>query len=138
MNTTFNDTLESRVEFYSQEHLVSNPNHPAGFAGTWNFSDHKLIPEIFFGFLQRHFGVMRISRIPLEDINKIMNELWEGPGSIPKFLRLENEYRLSGKEIKFTASDIAQIRAKETEEEEDDDDLPLSVFGDDIDMDEDA
>ena len=135
MNTLINDTLEHRVEFYSQESLVNNPFHPAGFAGTWQFSDHKLIPEVFFGFLQRHFGVMRISRVPLADINAIMNEVWEGPGSIPKILRLENEYRLSGKEIKFTATDIAQIKAKDTEDDEDD--LPLAVFGKDIDFDED-
>jgi hypothetical protein len=138
MNAIYVETLNDRVAFYSQPDLVDNPHHPAGFAGTWKFSDHDLIPDIFFGFLQRHFGVMRIKRIPLEDINKLMNEVWEGPGSIPKILRLEEEYRLSGKEIKFTASDIAQMKAKEADEEDqEDDDLPLSVFGAEIDEDED-
>tara|TARA_B110000503_G_scaffold61012_1_gene96885 strand:+ start:2735 stop:3145 length:411 start_codon:yes stop_codon:yes gene_type:complete len=128
MSTVFNDTLKSRVEFYSQPSLVNDPFHPAGFAGTWKFSDHSLIPEVFNGFLQRHFGVMRLKRIPLDDINKLMNEVWEGPGSIPKLLNLENDLRIRGKEIKFTASDIAQLKIKDTEEDQDDD-LPLSVFG---------
>jgi hypothetical protein len=135
MSTVFNDTLKSRVEFYSQPSLVNDPFHPAGFAGTWKFSDHNLIPEVLTGFLQRHFGVMRLKRIPLDDINKLMNEVWEGPGSIPKLLNLENDLRISGKEIKFTASDIAQLKIKDTEEDQDDD-LPLSVFGAETDDDD--
>jgi hypothetical protein len=35
-----------------------------------------------------------------------MNEVWEGPGSLEKLLRLELEMKLSGRLIKFDASDF--------------------------------
>lgn len=119
--------LESRIEFYNQPRFVEDRFHPAGFTGKWNFSDHTLIPEVFNGFLQRYFGVMRVRRISLKDINALLNELWEGPGSLEKIFRLEDELRVSGKEIRFTATDIAAIKAKPTEDDDDDfPDLPLN------------
>ena len=111
--------VESKISFYSQPRFVDDPFHPAGFKGTFAFSDHNLIPEIFFDFLQRHFGQYKIRRIPLDKINEILNELWEGPGSLEKIFRLAEEMKASGKEIKFTAADIASIKAKKDEDEED-------------------
>jgi hypothetical protein len=35
--------LEDKIAFYNRPELVENPNHPAGFRGTWAFSDHSLI-----------------------------------------------------------------------------------------------
>ena len=119
-------TLEDRVKFYNKPEFIDNPYHPAGFKGTFAFSDHNLIPEVFVGFLQRHFGHYRIRRVPLASINAILNELWEGPGSLEKIFRLEDEMRASGKEVRFSASDIALIRTKQAEEEEEDD-SPLQL-----------
>jgi len=119
-----NDILESKIEFYNRD--IDNRFSVNGFRGTWAFSDHDLIPQIFNGFLQRHFGVMRIKRIKLEDINALLNELWDGPGSLEKILRLEYEMKLAGKDIKMTASDLAKIKKEVVE---DDDPLPLTVFG---------
>ena len=119
-----NDILESKIEFYNRD--IDNRFSVNGFRGTWAFSDHDLIPQVFNGFLQRHFGVMRIKRIKLEDINALLNELWDGPGSLEKILRLEYEMKLAGKDIKMTASDLAKIKKEVVE---DDDPLPLTVFG---------
>ena len=47
-----------------------------------------------------------------------MNELWEGPGSLEKILRLENDMYNSGKDVKFTTADIVAMKAKIVEEED--------------------
>ena len=131
----YQTNVTSKIEFYNQERFVKDPFHPAGFAGTWNFSDHSLIPDVFHGFLQRHFGQYKIRRVPLEKINEVLNEIWEGPGSLEKVFRLEEEIKLAGKDVKFTTADIAAIKAKKADD--DDDDLPLledfnfEVIGDD-------
>jgi|TARA_B110000503_G_C7057177_1_gene374993 hypothetical protein len=120
-------TLEARVAFYNKPELVENPFHPAGFNGTFAFSSHNLIPEVFLGFLQRHFGHYRIRKVPLESINALLNELWEGPGSLEKLFRLEDEMRANGKEVKFSAADIASIKSKQEDEEENDSPLQLAT-----------
>ena len=112
------DTLGGKIAFYNQPRFVKNTSHPAGFTGTFAFSSHRRIPEIFHAFLQRHFGQYRIRRVPIEDINAIMNELWEGPGSLEKIFRLENDMYNSGKEVKFTAADLAVMKQKLPEDDE--------------------
>ena len=113
------DILSSKIAFYNQPRFVDDPYHPAGFTGTFAFSSHRKIPEIFHAFLQRHFGQYRIRRVPIENINAIMNELWEGPGSLEKIFRLENDMYNSGKDVKFTTADIAIMKQKLPEEDED-------------------
>jgi hypothetical protein len=117
--------VEDKIEFFKRD--IDNPNSVNGFRGTWNFSDHTLIPETLFGFLTRHFGQAKLRRIPLDKINQVMNEVWEGPGSLEKLFRMELEMKLAGKMIKFDARDFA--KDKKDEEEEDELDIPLSVFG---------
>ena len=112
------DTLGGKIAFYNQPRFVDDPYHPAGFTGTFAFSSHRRIPEIFHAFLQRHFGQYRIRRVPIEDINEIMNELWEGPGSLEKIFRLENDMFNGGKEVKFTAADLAVMKQKLPEDDE--------------------
>ena len=112
------DTLGGKIAFYNQPRFVDDPYHPAGFTGTFAFSSHRRIPEIFHAFLQRHFGQYRIRRVPIEDINAIMNELWEGPGSLEKIFRLENDMYNSGKDVKFTAADLAVMKQKLPEDDE--------------------
>jgi hypothetical protein len=65
-----------------------------GFNGTWNFRDHNLIPESLRNFIIENFPkVEKFKRIPLEDINTLMNDVWEGPGSMPKIIKLMAEMR---------------------------------------------
>ena len=120
MLLNMDDAVEAKIAFYEKD--IDNRFSVNGFQGTWAFSDHNLIPQIFNGFLQRHFGVMRLKRIKLEEINAILNELWEGPGSLAKIFRMENELYNAGAPIKFTALDIAKI--KKYEEDEADDEFP--------------
>lgn len=112
---------------------VDKPWLVNGFRGTWKFSDHNLIPSVFNGFLQRYFGVYRIRRIPLDEINRVMNEVWEGPGSLPRVLEMEQQMVAEGRPVHFTASDIAAVKAKRDDDEEDEElfaDLPLNQFAD--------
>ena len=71
-----------------------------GFAGTFAYSDHRLIPEAITEFLLEYYrnrlGEMRkhhIKSIPLEEINELMNEIWDGPGSMAKIVNLMYEIR---------------------------------------------
>lgn len=117
--------MNDSIEFYKQD--IDNPHSVNGFRGTWKFSDHTLIPNTLHGFLTRYFGVGKLRRVPLEQINKVMNEVWEGPGSLEKLFRLEYEMRAAGKQIKFDSRDFAKM--KEEDAEEDEFDIPLAVFG---------
>lgn len=67
-----------------------------GFKGTWAFSDHSLIPGELNNFLMETFHpAERLKKIPLEEINRVMNEVWEGPGSMSKLARLTAELRIA-------------------------------------------
>jgi hypothetical protein len=118
--------VETKISFYKRD--IDNPMSVNGFRGTWQFSDHRLIPDVFRGFLQRHYGVMRLQRIKIEDINVLLNELWEGPGSLEKIFRMENELYNAGTNIKFSPLDIAKIKKYEEDDEQELDDLPLAQF----------
>ena len=118
-------STEDKIEFYKKD--IDNPHSVNGFRGTWNFSDHTLIPNTLYGFITRYFGQAKLRRIPLDRINQLMNEVWEGPGSLEKLFRMELEMRQSGKLIKFDASDFKDIKKKDEEDEELD--IPLSMFG---------
>ena len=115
----YQTNIESTIEFYNNPKYLEDPFHPNGFNGTFQFSAHELIPSVFHGFLQRYFGQYKIRRVPLEKINQVMNDVWEGPGSLEKIFRLEEELRASGKDIKFTAADMAAIKAKKDDIEDD-------------------
>jgi hypothetical protein len=116
--------VENKINFYKKD--IDDPHTVNGFRGTWKFSDHTLIPDSLYGFLTRHFGQAKLRRIPLDKINQVMNEVWEGPGSLEKLFRLELEMRQAGKMIKFDARDFVKDK-KDDEDEEDDG--PLALFG---------
>jgi hypothetical protein len=117
--------LNDKIKFYKQD--IDNPNTVNGFRGTWQFSDHTLIPDDLFPFLSRYFGIARLRRVPLEQINKLMNEVWDGPGSLEKLFRLELEMRAAGKTIKFDSGDFAKMKTEDAEKDEED--LPLAAVG---------
>ena len=126
--------VESKIAFYGKD--IDSPHLVNGFRGTWQFSDHRLIPDVFRGFLQRHYGVMRLQRIKIEDINVLLNELWDGPGSLAKIFRLENDLYNAGANIKFSPLDIAKIKKYEEDDEQELDDLPLAQFAESSDDDD--
>jgi|TARA_B110000305_G_scaffold236122_1_gene296956 hypothetical protein len=88
------------VSTYWANQNTDDPFGVNGFNGTFAFSDHSLIPEPHVEFLLEYFrkrlGEGRknhLNVIPLEDINEIMNEVWEGPGSVIKLVNLTYELR---------------------------------------------
>ena len=62
-----------------------------------------------------------------------MNEVWEGPGSLEKIFRLEEEYRASGRAVQITPADYVKVKKVTKDEDDEDDefekDLPLPTFG---------
>lgn len=65
-----------------------------GFNGTWAFTDHNLIPDSLRNFIWANFPKHeRFRRIPLDEINALMNSVWEGPGSMVKIERLYQEIK---------------------------------------------
>jgi len=89
----YNTATESSVAFW-QEQATDNQNTVNGFNGTWAISDHSLIPSSLNDFIAETFyGYIRLTRIPLEDINNALNEVWEGPGSMAKIVKLTYEKR---------------------------------------------
>lgn len=124
----YQKACEDKISFYNRPEFAENPMHPAGFNGTFKFSDHKLIPDVYLGYLQRYFGVLRLSRVSLNDINTAMNEVWEGPGSLTKLFTLEEQMRVDGRTLSITPMDYVKTKKASREEEEEDEaeeDLPL-------------
>lgn len=80
-------------EFWEQQ-STDQPWLVNGFNGTWAFTDHDLIPNSLNNFIMESFPkIERFKRIPLEDINALMNEVWEGPGSMVKIQKFLDETR---------------------------------------------
>lgn len=80
----------AQLEGFSQD-LETSVN---GFTGEWNFSDHDLIPQALRDFLVESFPRKeRFNQIPLKDINSVLNEVWDGPGSLVKLARITEQIR---------------------------------------------
>jgi len=63
---------------------TDEPDKVNGFEGEFAFSDHNLVPECLRDFLVESFPKRDVFRkIPLEDINGLLNAVWQGPGSMP-------------------------------------------------------
>lgn len=120
------------VDTYWERQPTDRPYTLNGFNGTWSFSDHSLIPQGLHDFILESFHpVEKFKRIPLEEINALMNDVWEGPGSMVKIQKLLKEMRiarsagLSPKSIKmddvktiddYTESDFRPYENSETED----------------------
>jgi len=77
---------------YWERQPSDQPGLLNGFNGTWKFSDHSKISSELRNYLMEAFHpVEKFKRIPLDDINTLMNEVWEGPGSMVKIERLHRE-----------------------------------------------
>jgi|TARA_B110000908_G_scaffold59071_1_gene71721 hypothetical protein len=94
-----------REKFWASQ-PTDDPMTINGFKGTFAFTDHLLIPQGITEFLLEHFHKQcfkaagrekknHISAIELDEINELMNEIWEGPGSMTKLALLTNEMRIA-------------------------------------------
>ena len=102
------------VSTYWANMPTDDPFSVNGFAGTFAFSDHSRIPEPHVEFLLEYFrkqlGETRkghIKVIPLEDINEVMNEVWDGPGSVIKLVNLT--YELRAQRLSETPDDVKNV-----------------------------
>ena len=78
----------SELEYWERQ-PTDQPWLVNGFNGTWNFTDHDLIPGALRNFIVESFPkIERFKRIPLDEINTLMNDVWDGPGSMTKIHRL--------------------------------------------------
>ena len=99
------------VSNYWANQPTDDPFSVNGFAGTFAFSDHSRIPEPHVEFLLEYFrkrlGEPRknhIKAIPLEEINEVMNDVWDGPGSVIKLVNLT--YELRAERFKDAPADV--------------------------------
>ena len=100
------------VDTYWERQPTDQPWTLNGFAGTWTFSDHNLIPDGLRNFIMESFPkIEKFKRIPLDQINTLMNDVWEGPGSMPKIARLTKEMRIARQTgIDTSAKDTSEVK----------------------------
>jgi hypothetical protein len=108
------------IDTYWERQPTDQPWTVNGFAGTWNFSDHNLIPDSLRNFIVESFPkIEKFKRIPLEDINKLMNDVWEGPGSMVKITRLCREMRASRRASGEDTGNYGEVKTIDDYSEED-------------------
>ena len=95
----------SAVEYWSKQ-PTDQPWLLNGFTGTFAYSDHRKIPEGILEFLLEYFykrlGDARkhhIKSIELDEINALMNDVWDGPGSMFKIAKMTQDMRMSRLDI---------------------------------------
>lgn len=93
--------MNSAVNYWSNQ-PTDQPWLLNGFTGTFSFSDYDLIPDAIIPFLHEYFYKKlpetrkgHIRAIPLEEINALMNEVWEGPGSMVKVAQMAQDMQKS-------------------------------------------
>lgn len=66
---------------------TDQPHNLNGFKGVFAISDHNLIPGPLQDYILECFPkAERLRKIALEDINRVLNEAWQGPGSMPMII----------------------------------------------------
>jgi hypothetical protein len=101
------------IDTYWENQPTDQPHTLNGFAGTWAFSDHNLIPDGLRNFIMESFPkVEKFKRIPLDQINTLMNDVWEGPGSMPKIARLTKEMRIArtNSSVESSSSSVHDVK----------------------------
>lgn len=64
------------------------------FKGPFAITDHSLIPGSLLNYLgERFYNAPRLSRVPLDDINSALNEVWQGVGSMERVREATRELR---------------------------------------------
>ena len=67
-----------------------------GFAGTFAIPTHSGVAQELQNYVMECFPkAERFSRIPMEDVNRVLNDVWEGPGSMVKVIERTQELRLA-------------------------------------------
>lgn len=102
-------STNEKIEFYQQPHLIQDPRHPAGFSGVWAFEEHSKIPQVLRSYLQRHFGVLRLTTVAINNINQHLNSVWDGPGSLSKLMAMEYELQLQNTPVKVLPGDAGRM-----------------------------
>lgn len=75
------------VEYWAKQ-PTDTPWLLNGFAGTFAITDHDGVAEELRNYVMECFPkAERFKRIPMEDVNRVLNEVWEGPGSMPKVVQ---------------------------------------------------
>ena len=100
------------VDTYWETQRTDLPHTLNGFNGTWAFSNHNLIPDGLRNFITESFPkIERFNRIPLDDINALMNDVWEGPGSMVKIARLTKEMRTARQAgLDLSVKDTSEVK----------------------------
>lgn len=63
------------------------PNHLNGFNGTFQIRDHSLVPRSLLNFIMESFPEKeKLEDIDIQEINDLLNDVWEGPGSMKKII----------------------------------------------------
>lgn len=89
----YTELLESSTRYWDNQ-PTTTPGTLNSFAGTFNFSDHQVIPSPLLNLISERWPeAVRLTRIELDDINDFLNSIWEGPGSMSKVVRLTHELR---------------------------------------------
>ena len=95
----YNDSRSIALDYWTNQ-STDQPWLVNGFKGTWAFSDHSLIPDVILEYLLESFrdrlGEFRkghVKSIPLNEINDLLNSVWEGPGSVVKLVNLTYDMR---------------------------------------------
>lgn len=108
-----NAILEDRIERSKKD--IDRPFSLNSFDGTWAISDHRRIAEPLRMFLMLSFGTARLERVDLDKINELLNEVWEGPGSLEKIYRMERQL---SEAVSINALDMPRPKATKVEVED--------------------
>lgn len=87
----------SASEFYAN--LSTDPeDHTVNGIKQFAFSDIALVPELFRNFAMEYFDIERYRQVDLDELNRVLNELWDGPGSAAKISDIIWDIRIARRE----------------------------------------
>lgn len=76
------------------EQPTDNENTINGFSGEFAFTDHELVPNCLRDFVIENFPKKeKFDRVSLDDINNLLNSVWQGPGSMVRITMLTHQLR---------------------------------------------
>lgn len=85
-----------------------------GFNGEFAFTDHSLVPEALRALvIETYPRKESFTKVPLKDINALLNSVWQGPGSMPRIVMLTHQLR----EIARRGSPVSPVTEETTVEE---------------------